>query len=154
MNIRFLRKLSLISVLALWSTLSAAAPNPDFATNTLSILHALDYLAVDYPQVIIHGEIINASEYAEQQEFSTQARTLIAMLPDHPRKSQMEQDAERLVSLIEQRASGQAVQNLCRDLAASIITAYRVTVSPPTAPARAERPSQRMRLRHCLPRPV
>jgi high-affinity iron transporter len=135
MIIRFLRKLSLISALALWSTLSVAAPTSDSAANSLSILHALDYLAVDYAQVVIHGEIINASEYAEQQEFSAQAQNLISKLPDNPRKAQMERDAEHLVSLIEQRASGQEVQTLCRNLSDSIIDAYQVSISPPTAPS-------------------
>lgn len=128
---RFLRQLSLLSALALWSTLSAAGPTP----TTLPILHALDYLAVDYIQVVIHGEIINAGEYAEQQEFAAQARTMIASLPDHPKKSEMEQAAERLVSLIDQRASGMEIQTLCRDLAASIIAAYEVPIAPLAAPS-------------------
>ena len=71
--IRFLRYLSLISALALCSVAANAAPNT--GNTAQSLLHALDYLAVDYPQVVINGEIIDAGEYAEQREFAAQAKT-------------------------------------------------------------------------------
>jgi high-affinity iron transporter len=133
---RLLRTLSLvlISTLALWSAPTVAAdadePNP-----LQSILHALDYMSVDYPQVVIHGEIINASEYREQQEFAAAALASITKLPNHSGKADIEASAQRLMTLVTDHASGVEVQTLCQSLSAKIISAYHVSVSPPAAPS-------------------
>ena len=124
----------LFSALALWSPPPAIAVNADKDATAQSILHALDYLAVDYPQVIIHGEIINASEYKEQQEFAAATLSLIAKLPEHSGKTAMEDDAQKLISLVSNRATGLEVQTLCRDLSVKIISAYQIAVAPSTAP--------------------
>ena len=131
--IRFLRYLSLISALALCSVAANAAPNT--GNTAQSLLHALDYLAVDYPQVVINGEIIDAGEYAEQREFAAQAKALMSKLPPHPDQARMERSVQHLVDLIEHHAAGMEVQTLCRSLAASVIAAYQVDVAPHTAPS-------------------
>ena len=125
---------SLVSALALWSAPPALAANADQDNTAQSILHALDYMAVDYPQVIIHGEVINASEYKEQQEFAAATLSLIAKLPERSGKAAMEDDAQRLVTLVNNRAPGLEVQTLCRNLSLKIISTYQVSVAPPTAP--------------------
>ncbi len=52
-----------------------AADEPDpFAP----ILHALDYLAVDYPGAVKDGKVLDQGEYAEQVEFATSVRGMIA----------------------------------------------------------------------------
>lgn len=130
-----LRSLLIVCALAPWSAPLLADPGPDLSTTALPVLHTLDYLAVDYPQVVIHGEITNAGEYAEQREFAAQAQTLIAALPTHPGKADMQQSAARLVSLIEQRAAELEVQTLCRSLSTAVIAAYQVAVAPPAAPS-------------------
>ena len=131
--IRFMRHLSIFCALALWSVAASAAANS--GNTAQSLLHALDYLAVDYPQVVINGDIIDAGEYAEQREFAAQAKTLIGKLPPHPEQAGMERSVQKLVDLIEHRAAGMEVQTLCRNLAASIITAYQVDVAPHAAPS-------------------
>ena len=73
--------LTLATVLALF--LAPVTANADQRAATQSILHSLDYLAVDYPQAVINGEIITSSEYREQQEFATAVQSLVATLPNH-----------------------------------------------------------------------
>jgi high-affinity iron transporter len=137
MTSRLLRSFSLavICALALFSTPASAASPTDQHAITQSILHSLDYMAVDYPQVIVHGEVINKSEYREQQDFAAAAQHLIARLPDHSGKAQIEDSAQRLVTLVANRASGLEVQSLCRNLSAIIISTYHVTVSPAATPS-------------------
>lgn len=132
MLVRFLRQSVLIlGALVLWS----GAVNAATANAAPSLLHVLDYLAVDYPQVVSNGEVTNASEYAEQREFAAQAQRLVTQLPPHPARAGMEREVGRLVDLIEHRASGMEVQTLCRNLASSVIAAYHVNVAPSTAPS-------------------
>ena len=132
---QFLHRIVLAGILALGSTMASAAPAMNTASISQSLLHALDYLAVDYPQVVIHGEIINASEYAEQREFASQAKALMFMLPQHSDKAQLENSVQNLVTLIENRASGVEVQALCRSLSSAVISTYNVSVAPVTAPS-------------------
>ena len=44
----------------------------------------LDYMAVDYPEFVQDGVVLDASEYEEQVEFSEQVQSLLAQLPAHP----------------------------------------------------------------------
>lgn len=132
---RLFQLLALIGILTLWSIPTVATADTDQHATTQSILHSLDYMAVDYPQVVIHGEIISASEYQEQREFAAAAQAMIAKLPEHSGKSAMETSAQKLVTLVNNRASGLEVQTLCRKLSAHIISTYHVPVAPPVAPS-------------------
>ncbi len=131
----FVSRFFIFGLLALWCAAAGAAPNAATASVTQSLLHALDYLAVDYPQAVINGEIIDAGEYAEQREFAVQAQALIGKLPHHADKSRLEDVAQRLVSLIDHHASGTEVQTLCRNLATAVVADYQVNVAPATPPA-------------------
>jgi high-affinity iron transporter len=62
-------------VIFLWPvTLAIAQATPEQAQ---LILHLLDYVAVDYPQCVQDGTVLDQSEYDEQVEFSQQVRTLL-----------------------------------------------------------------------------
>jgi high-affinity iron transporter len=130
-----LHRFFIVSVLTLWSAMAGATPDTDTPPITQSLLHTLDYLAADYPQVVMNGEIITASEYTEQREFAIQAQSLISKLPPNPDKAHLDNIAKHLVSLIDNRASGLDVQTLCRSLATEVINTYQVSVAPATTPA-------------------
>jgi len=132
---RLARLLPFLCASFLWSASTIANPDSDLLVTAQSILHSLDYMSVDYPQAVIHGEVISASEYAEQQEFAVAAQALIAKLPDHSGKSDIEQSARQLVALVAQRGSGLEVQTLCRNLSAMVVSVYHVPIAPPTAPS-------------------
>ncbi len=62
--LRTLLRLLVASVL-LWSGLSHASSDP-----ARTALHLLDYIAVDYAEAVDLGQVKNADEYQEMQEFA------------------------------------------------------------------------------------
>jgi high-affinity iron transporter len=70
------------------------------------ILHMLDYIAVDYPEFVQNGIVLDQAEYDEQVEFSQQARTMLDQLPTHPEKTNLLRLAEELRSGIQNKRPG------------------------------------------------
>src|SRR5215510_15762392 len=99
------RGLGMLGLIAfLWPvTLAIAQATPEPAQ---VILHLLDYMAVDYPQCVQDGTVLDQSEYDEQVEFSQQVRTLLHKLPAHAAQSGLLSQAEQLVMLIQGRRPG------------------------------------------------
>src|SRR3569833_3394485 len=110
---RFARFFVLLAIIILPQLVGAVESARDTATDTQALLHALDYLAVDYPHVIKNGEIIDAGEYAEQQEFAQQVVSLNNKQPTQAQKTTQTQTAQALQSAIHQRAPGESVQTRC-----------------------------------------
>src|SRR5919108_331716 len=48
---------------------------------TQTILHMLDYVAVDYPESVQDGAVLDQAEYGEQLEFAHQAQSMLTQLP-------------------------------------------------------------------------
>ena len=68
-----------------WSVrLAVAQGTPEQAQ---LILHLLDYVAVDYPQCVQDGTVLDQSEYNEQVEFSQQVHTLLRQLSESSAQS-------------------------------------------------------------------
>jgi high-affinity iron transporter len=119
-------------VMFLWPvTLAIAQATPELAQ---VILHLLDYMAVDYPQFVQDGTVLDQSEYDEQVEFSQQVRTLLDQLPMHSAQSNLISQAEQLVALIQDKRPGADVSTLAQQLRWNIIHAYDVEVAPKRSP--------------------
>ena len=89
---RFTRRLLPALILCgLWLTPAMAQQSDPRA-----LLHLLDYIGVDYPNTVRAGQVINPTEYAEQQEFATRANTLIASLPAGPARANAQPPAHDL----------------------------------------------------------
>lgn len=95
-----------------------------------AVLHLLDYVAVEYPQFVVGGKVVNESEYAEQVEFSANAQALIATLPDHPRRPMLIQQAQALAEAIKARADGAKVAATANALKLALIEVYGLQVAP------------------------
>ena len=104
---------------------NAAEPDP-FAP----ILHALDYLGVDYPGAVQNGKVLDQGEYDEQIEFATSARTLIAALPARPERAALEATAAGLLHAIQTKRPAGEVAAIAGDLRRRIIDLYQVRVTP------------------------
>src|SRR5919108_1894838 len=93
-------KIGMSSLLGLaslfWSIALAGSQAP--AAPAHIIVHMLDYVAVDYPEFMQDGVVLDQAEYDEQLEFSRQARTMLDQLPAHPDKASLLHLAERVVS--------------------------------------------------------
>src|SRR5215510_7408340 len=127
------RGLSMLGlVMFLWPvTLAIAQATPEQAQ---LILHLLDYVAVDYPQFVQDGTVLDQSEYDEQVEFSQQVRTLLDQLPAHSAQPVLRSQTAHLVGLIQDRRRGPEVSALAHQLRWSIIQAYNVEVAPKRPP--------------------
>jgi high-affinity iron transporter len=101
---------------------------------TQMILHMLDYVAVDYPESVQDGAVLDEAEYEEQLEFVQQARTMLTQLPAHVDKPGLLRQAEELVELIHDKRPGPDVASLAQQLRWNIIRAYQVEVAPKRPP--------------------
>jgi high-affinity iron transporter len=98
------------------------------------ILHMLDYVAVDYPEFVQDGVVLDQAEYDEQLEFSLQARTMLDQLPAHPDKAELLRLAEQLLSSIQGKRPGPEVAALAQQLRWNIIRTYNIEVAPKRPP--------------------
>jgi len=98
------------------------------------ILHALDYLAVDYPGAVKDGKVLDQGEYAEQVEFATSVRGMIAGLPARPERAALEATAAGLLGAIRDKRPGEEVAAISGDLRRRIIDLYDVRVTPRQVP--------------------
>src|SRR4029450_3056154 len=127
------RCLSMLGLMAcLWPvTLAIAQATPEPAQ---VILHLLDYVAVDYPQCVQDGTVLDQSEYDEQVEFSQQVRTLLDQLPVHSTQASLFSQTEQLVAFIQDKRPGPEVSTLAHQLRWHFIHAYNVEVAPKRPP--------------------
>lgn len=99
-----------------------------------AILHLLDYVAGEYPQWVKGGVVLNESEYAEQVEFSENAKGLIAKLGANPERDQLVAAAEALAAAVRDKQDGTQVAGLANRLKMSLIGAYKLEVTPRKLP--------------------
>jgi high-affinity iron transporter len=126
----------IIISLAGWSFTAAAqqASGIEWQHQAQSIVSALDYIAVDYPEAVQNGTILNANEYAEQREFAATVQSLLTTLPPRSQQDVLLEQAAELVELVEQRAAGDLINDQCRQLAVRLVEVYGLITAPRTVP--------------------
>ncbi len=127
----------LIIMLACSATAAAGAQattNTDWQTTVQSIIGALDYVAIDYPEAVQAGQVVNEFEYAEQREFLQTVNELLALLPARPEQQALLADARELQLLVDQHAPSEQIASGSRSLVVALIEAYDVITAPVTAP--------------------
>lgn len=120
------------SIFLLLLPLALAAPA--CAQEAETVVHMLDYIAVDYPGVVRDGAVLNEREYDEQLEFAREAARLIAKLPRRPASETLARNVSTLHVLIEEKAPGHRVSHAARELRGAIIAAYEIAVAPKRPP--------------------
>jgi high-affinity iron transporter len=123
-------------VVLLFFVLLAAATPAVGATDTdaQSVVHLLDYVAVDYPGFVRDGKVLDAQEYKEQVEFARHAGELLQSLPRNAASTKLARDAATLRARIEAKAPGEEVSRLATALRWEVIAAYNIAVAPRRAP--------------------
>lgn len=116
----------------LWIVGLAAAQSPP--EHTHMILHMLDYMAVEYPEFVQDGTVLDQAEYDEQIEFSQQVRTMLDQLPAHADKPKLIRQTEQLIRQIQNKGPGLEVTALAQQLRWEIIRTYNVEVAPKRPP--------------------
>lgn len=123
----------IVSILSIWLML-ALAPVGHAAEPARTVLHLLDYIAVDYAGAIEDGKIKSADEYQEMREFAGQAQGLIKALPAHPQQAALVAQAGALTEGIEAKAPVSEISSKASALRWAVIGAYEVQVTPKSAP--------------------
>jgi high-affinity iron transporter len=123
---------SVASCLLLGVALSAAAAVQDNSAQT--ILHMLDYVAVDYPEAVQDGKVKNADEYKEMLEFTAQVSALMKGLPENPKRAALVAEAGVLAGMVDKKAPASAIATTAGKLRWAVIGAYKLSVAPKAAP--------------------
>lgn len=124
-----LRLPALLGVLCFAFAAAAAASN-----EAGTIWRLLDYVAVDYREAIADGQIINAAEYAEMEEFTATIRRRIQALPPTPAQPALLASADALIGLVVARATPETVAQSARALAERLLEGYPVPLAPSSPP--------------------
>jgi high-affinity iron transporter len=98
------------------------------------ILHMLDYIAVDYPEFVQDGVVLDEAEYDEQLDFSRQVLDSLGHLPAPAERPELLRLAEQLLDRIQHKAPGLEVAALAQELRWSIIRAYAIEIAPKRPP--------------------
>ncbi len=106
----------------------------DLQRSAQKIVHVLDYIAVEYPNVVQNRVITDPSEYAEQQEFSQQLIPLLNQLPQVEEISALKKNANQITTAIRKRVAGSEVVALCNSMSLLLIETFQVGVAPRVAP--------------------
>jgi high-affinity iron transporter len=121
-----------VMALILPGTAAAQAENP--STSVQTTWRLLDYVAVDYREAVRDGRVVNEAEYAEMREFARTARTNIDALPASAEKQRLIGEARELEQTIAARRPPGEVDGAARSLAANLLAAYPVPLSPSAPP--------------------
>lgn len=131
------RYLSILSIALLPLSSTFATTNTDNKNAqelAQKIVHILDYIAVEYPNVVNNGIVTNAEEYVEQQEFSEQVMLIVKELSNEGNTPGLMADARLLSKNIQEKNTSDKVQDLCTSLTLRIIESFDVAVAPRVAP--------------------
>jgi len=104
------------------------------AADLQQLLQLIDYVGVDYAEAVADGEVIDAAEYAEMQDFVAGIARQLAGLPEGAEKAALTEQGTALARLVEARAAPAEVSVLTGRMRLAIIAAYKVTVVPRKAP--------------------
>ena len=118
-----------LAVLLLFAT-GVAFANPQVQT----IWRLLDYVAVDYPEAVQDGAVVNQLEYDEMLEFSSTVRERLAQLPPHAATEELAAQARVLESTIVSKGAPAQVEVQARTLGEALLQAYPVPRAPERAP--------------------
>jgi high-affinity iron transporter len=116
----------------LWSIGLVSAQAPPAPAHL--IVHMLDYVAVDYPECVRDGVVLDQAEYDEQLEFAQQVRTMLDQLPTHRDRISLLRLSDELINRVQGKRPGLEVAALAQELRWSTIRAYDVEVAPKHPP--------------------
>ncbi len=120
--------------LALVVALALASPASAQTTPAQTAWRLLDYIAVDYPEAVQNGQVVNQTEFDEMLEFSATAAKLIGELPASAAKDDLSRQAASLEKIIAAKSPAPEIATAARGLAADLIKAYPVPLAPTIAP--------------------
>jgi len=109
----------------------AAGDAPDAAQ---TIVHTLDYIAVDYPGAVENGKVKNEDEFKEMAEFAGRVKGELPNLPANPRRDSLAAEAAALAGLVGRKAGAETVAAAASKLRWGLIDAYAIQIAPKRPP--------------------
>ncbi len=104
---------------------------------TQRVAQVVDYVAADYAGAVRDGQVIEASEYAEQQELLGAARKLLpelaAAAPDPASLPTLATQLSAVEKAVADKASPETVQKLCRVVRETLKSAFALRMVPAAA---------------------
>ena len=132
---------ALRSFVILWGLVALLLPGPaagqaekNPSASVQTTWRLLDYVAVDYREAVRDGRVVNEAEYAEMREFARTARTNIEALSPSAAQQRLIGEARRLEQTIAAKRPPGEVDGAARLLAAELLAAYPVPLSPSAPP--------------------
>lgn len=129
---------------------SQAAESPAQSA-TQEVARVIEYVAVDYAGTVRDGQVIEASEYAEQQAFLEAARKLLPSLAaaaaDPASMPTLSTQLAAVEKAVADKASPETVQKLCRTVRETLKSGFALRMVP-SAPVQADRGAN-LYTQHC-----
>src|SRR5687767_11835732 len=112
----------------------AQAPAAEASTQAQTLVHLLDYVAVDYPEFVKDGAVLDEAEYAEQAEFAAEVARRLPALEAGDAPGPLEAQARRLIAAIAAKADGAIVSAQATALRDAIVSTFGVAAKPRAIP--------------------
>ncbi|HKJ70840.1 MAG TPA: c-type cytochrome, partial [Gammaproteobacteria bacterium] len=128
--------LPLVSLLVLLLPAGPAwsADGSDTQQRLERLVQILDYVGVDYAGAVKDGEVINAGEYGEMEDFVGRARELAQQLPQGADREALLKGLEGLGQAVESRADPATVRKRSSDLEQLLLARFPVKKAPASPP--------------------
>ena len=108
---------------------------PAFAgSDPSALLQLVDYVGVDYAGAVSAGQVADAAEFAEMQEFGARIVAGVATLDDGPARPALLGDARALAGLVAKKAPPTEVAVLTQRMRDALMRAYPVAMTPRRPP--------------------
>jgi high-affinity iron transporter len=146
MGVLMLKLLSLITLL--FSINLYAQQDGNSEKTPRFAIHLLDYLAHDYGGAVLHGKVISAGEYEEQQEFAKKIFDLAQTLPEIQNEKATLAKIAKLKSLIDSKGEAVDVALVARDIQKDLIAITKITLSPTETPSLSH--GKKLFQQHCI----
>lgn len=112
--------------------LAAAPAHANPGAEAPQIIQLLDYMAVDYPEAVRDGRIVNPAEYEEMREFSAAIASKSAAL----KIARFDDKAAKLKALVENKGEVAQLRQLATTMRSALIADFGIVTVPKQAPER------------------
>ncbi|MBI3717543.1 MAG: FTR1 family protein [Sphingobacteriales bacterium] len=131
-----------VSGLSNTSTFSQKLPDKSNSTDVLifharTLINLLDYVSQDYGRAVANGKVINANEYSEMIDFTTESASLfdsITLKVNINNKNQINQQLSALLISIRQKKSKEEIATNAQQIKIQLIQLNLIDISPEQYP--------------------
>lgn len=117
------------------SLLVAALLSPFAHADASRLAQLVDYVGVDYGGAVQDGQVVNAAEYSEMQEFAGLVREQVEELPAGETRDTLAPLAAELQQLVTNRAPADRVGALTEKMSATLLKSSELVTVPPASPS-------------------